>query len=308
MIEQRPKILIVDDDEGLRTTMVSVFLDAGFDVAEAHDGVDATLKIDAQAFDVIITDVNMPRMNGLQLAANAKSSQKNSGAPLFIMSGDTNQEVLRRAVEFKAVHILPKPFDLDTLLRSVKGVLDAKSDFSSHRPEVAACFAGGATDILKIYFGDRVTVGAASSPGDVTSNSFASATVVLLGDDSGGFLALSLGQTFIKHMSGVLFPGIDVRLSDSLICDIAGEMANQVAGRVKARLAVLDTDVRIGLPQVVLGLGHKIMRKEGGPILRFEITADSQHLIMEFGLRGSKIGKVAHPTMLGRGIAKGSVA
>ena len=285
MAQERRKILIIDDDQDLLAAIANVFGMAGFQVSIANDGMAAMLKIDAERFDAIITDVHMPRMNGLQVAANAKASALNSRTPFFIMSGATDSEILKRAVEFRAVNILPKPFDIDKLLSSVRATLQFNGHFTSHRPDIAACFAKGASDILKFYFGDNVVVGGVTAPGDITLNFYASATVALFGDGASGFLTLSFKPPFIRMMSEALFPGADVTTTDVLSGEIAGELANQVAGRVTTNLSGVGVEVAIGLPQVVLGHEHKLMRKDGGPILRFEIEVNDCTILIDFGLR-----------------------
>lgn len=287
MLRQSLKVLLVDDDKELSAAIKCLLEDAAFEVTTAADGIEGTTLVDTERFDLILTDVRMPRMNGIQFAANVKASLPNNATPIFVMSGQTDNELLKRAMEAGAVSLLPKPFNSDALVRMIRETLSKKAAMSSHRPEIATCFTEGVAEMLRTYFGAAVTVGVTSTPGDITVNSFASATVSLVGNNVSGFLALSFGQGFMSSATSALFPSAEVKLTDSMTCDIAGELANQAAGRVKARLARVGTDVGIGLPQVVLGLGHKIMRKVGGARLRFEIEAGEHKIFAEFGLAGN---------------------
>lgn len=63
------KILVVDDSRSMRQMVAMTLANAGYDVTEAEDGVDALSKAKLSSYDLVLTDINMPNMNGLELTA-----------------------------------------------------------------------------------------------------------------------------------------------------------------------------------------------------------------------------------------------
>ena len=110
------KILIVDDSRALRV-MLQSFLEAEYQVKTASDGKEALEKLKAGDFDLVISDVEMPEMNGIDLAREMRSI---SSIPLILMSGNiyTKEESIALADYF-----LPKPFSLSDLLSIVERAL-----------------------------------------------------------------------------------------------------------------------------------------------------------------------------------------
>lgn len=278
------KILIVDDDDAMRDAMLDSFSDPDFAVSTAKNGIDATLMIESEAFDAVITDVNMPKMNGLQFAANVKNSTLNSKIPLFLVSGNASDEVMEKALEFKVVSIVPKPYNEEAFIAMVREALEHRSNFTSHSPEIVAAFTRGVTEVLAFYFNEQPTTGDVKSHREPTLSSFSSAIVTFTGTGVGGFLAMSLNQAFLKATCDMLFPDARVEMKEGFAGDLAGEITNQIAGRVKSNLAKLSIDVAIGLPQVVLGIGHKIIHRTTSPVLRVDFTTRNLTVTADFGL------------------------
>jgi DNA-binding response OmpR family regulator len=112
------RILVVDDDALLRTSVAAVLVDEGYDVEMAGDGVDALAKIHANPPDVILLDVLMPRMNGKALLETLHSSSETAGIPVLVMTALHGFES-HRTIELGATDLVEKPFDVDELLNKV---------------------------------------------------------------------------------------------------------------------------------------------------------------------------------------------
>ena len=112
------RILVVDDDALLRTSVAAVLVDEGYDVEMAGDGIDALAKIHAHPPDVILLDVLMPRMNGKALLETLHSSAETAGIPVLVMTALHGFES-HRTIELGATDLVEKPFDVDELLNKV---------------------------------------------------------------------------------------------------------------------------------------------------------------------------------------------
>ena len=114
-------ILVVDDDEMVRATTQAALEMGGHSVVTAEDGREAAQKVEAEKFDLLITDIVMPEMNGRDLAEQL-TSQYGKLRSIF-MSGYTADVIAPRGVLPEGVHFLQKPFPLKELAARVREVL-----------------------------------------------------------------------------------------------------------------------------------------------------------------------------------------
>jgi EAL domain-containing protein (putative c-di-GMP-specific phosphodiesterase class I)/ActR/RegA family two-component response regulator len=114
---QRGRVLLVDDDPAIRRDYGKVLRRLGFDVAVASDGQDAIQQMHGGAFDLIVSDLSMPRMDGLEFLRAVRHHDLD--IPVVLMTGDCNLESAIAAVEYGALRYLPKPVDIDKLAEVV---------------------------------------------------------------------------------------------------------------------------------------------------------------------------------------------
>jgi CheY-like chemotaxis protein len=144
-------VLIVDDDAELRRVLSAKLTSAGHIVEEAPDGPDALERLAAGEFDVVLLDVNLPSMNGLDVLAQIRGMLR---PPLVVvMTGDETPEPLLEAVRLQAFRYLRKPFPLRTVVDVInEGMLTAPRaglpiEVVSARPEWLEIIAPCALEI-----------------------------------------------------------------------------------------------------------------------------------------------------------------
>jgi CheY-like chemotaxis protein len=111
------RILIVDDSVSLRLVLAELLHDAGYDVNQASDGMQALQELTTAPPDLVLSDIHMPRLDGLSLLRHAQAI---TAAPRWILMSAT----LRRPIPFP-VPFLRKPFEFDELLALISRVLVA---------------------------------------------------------------------------------------------------------------------------------------------------------------------------------------
>jgi CheY-like chemotaxis protein len=116
-LEARTSVLVVDDDLELLDPLVSYLADEGFDVAQASDGIDAVAYLYARRPDVVLVDLMMPRMDGLELIEQIRSDSHLANLAIVAMSGTA--PMLLRAQTAGANETLCKPIDPDVLVRTL---------------------------------------------------------------------------------------------------------------------------------------------------------------------------------------------
>lgn len=117
------RVLTVDDSRTIRD-MLKLTLDAaGFDVTQAVDGEDGLGKFREGAFDLVITDINMPRMDGFQLIQAIRTDRAYDDVPILVLSTESGRENIDIARTTGASGWIVKPFDPAVLLETVKQVI-----------------------------------------------------------------------------------------------------------------------------------------------------------------------------------------
>ena len=116
------KILIVDDDDEILASLKDILEDNGFTVITAHNGKEGIKKYESEKPRLIITDITMPDMEGIELIRTL--SKKGDKVPIIVMSGHVvGRQFLQAALRFGAVDKLTKPFTIKQLLEKVNRFL-----------------------------------------------------------------------------------------------------------------------------------------------------------------------------------------
>ena len=119
------KILIVDDSTMLRDMLNYALNEGGYtDVTEAVDGEDGISKANATVFDLIITDINMPKKNGFELIEALRNTSTYAKKPILTLTTERTDEMKAKGKKAGATGWIVKPFVPDQLLRAVNLVLN----------------------------------------------------------------------------------------------------------------------------------------------------------------------------------------
>ncbi len=116
-------ILTVDDSASIRVAIRIALTAEGHTVAEAGDGSAGVAKADATRFDLIITDLNMPVMDGLTMIRTLRAKPAHTGVPIIFLTTESDPTMKAQAKAAGATGWLTKPFDADQLVKIVAKVL-----------------------------------------------------------------------------------------------------------------------------------------------------------------------------------------
>ena len=120
------KILIIEDEEPIRRVLVRILTeeDASFDVHEAVDGKDGLNKLKNNNYDLVLCDIKMPKLDGIEVLEKVKFSKKM--LPFIMLTGHGNVSTAVEAMKLGAYDFISKPPDLNRLLNSVRHALETK--------------------------------------------------------------------------------------------------------------------------------------------------------------------------------------
>jgi two-component system chemotaxis response regulator CheY len=115
-------ILTVDDSRMMREMLLLALRDAGFNVVQAEDGIDGLRVLADITADVIITDINMPRMDGFGFIEGVRRDQRHRATPILVLSTESDQEKKGRARAAGATGWIVKPFNAQSLVDAIRRV------------------------------------------------------------------------------------------------------------------------------------------------------------------------------------------
>ena len=120
------KILIIEDEEPIRRVLIRILTeeDASFDVHEAVDGKDGLNKLKNSNYDLVLCDIKMPKLDGIEVLEKVKFSNKM--LPFIMLTGHGNVSTAVEAMKLGAYDFILKPPDLNRLLTSVRHALETK--------------------------------------------------------------------------------------------------------------------------------------------------------------------------------------
>lgn len=116
-------IMTVDDSASVRQMVSYTLKEAGYNVVEACDGVDALSKIDSETFNLVITDLNMPRMDGITLIKELRTKPKIKFTPILMLTTESQMDKKLEGKSAGATGWIVKPFKPEQLVAVVKKVI-----------------------------------------------------------------------------------------------------------------------------------------------------------------------------------------
>jgi two-component system chemotaxis response regulator CheY len=123
-----PRVLVVEDSATMRGFVTATLENGGaYNVTQAPSGFEALKILPRMSYDLIITDINMPDINGLELVRYVRDSERHARTPLVIISTDSRAADRERGLKLGADAYLTKPFEPEELLELVRRVLDSRA-------------------------------------------------------------------------------------------------------------------------------------------------------------------------------------
>ncbi len=116
------RILTVDDSPSMRALLLQALSAQGFDVEQAEDGKEALEWLATNEVDLVITDINMPRLDGFGLIESLRESARHADRPILVLTTESSDEKKKRARDAGATGWIVKPFDAEKLATAVRRV------------------------------------------------------------------------------------------------------------------------------------------------------------------------------------------
>ncbi len=125
MTNNNTKILVVDDQKGIRLTLSAIMEHQGYDVTEVEDGYQAIEAVANNSFDVVFMDIKMPGINGVQSFREIKKISP--GSAVVMMTGFSVEDLEKEALDEGARTVIYKPFQVEKVLSLVESLVTTSS-------------------------------------------------------------------------------------------------------------------------------------------------------------------------------------
>lgn len=132
------KILLVDDNNHLRTMMSLLLKDEGYEVTEVAEGSETMMWVHEHTFDLILLDIMMPLLDGYTVLRYIRNTARNGSTPVVIVSARAQEADIEKGRGLGATAYVTKPFEPDQLLATVREVIEAEDAKPGPRPPTSS--------------------------------------------------------------------------------------------------------------------------------------------------------------------------
>lgn len=249
----KPRALIVEDDVYVAEVFARALEDEGFEAIVAGDGLEGLKRLTQEPFSVIVTDIKMPHLDGIELVRLAKASPLNKTTPIIVASGNLFQANAEKLAQLGMIDLLVKPFEMTALQQVVRRRLKTPAKVA-YEAFVVQTLRDAASEVLSFYGGKDVAVGEPFIDRERAESPGVTGIVALFGRRLHGSLDVMCDAGFLKYLATQFFVNESADAMESAFhVQLVGELANQIAGKVKDRLQDLKFFVSLGVPAVVSG-------------------------------------------------------
>lgn len=127
--ERRARILVIDDDASVREVVSLILESLGYDCETAPDGTRGLVRFDEGGWDLVVTDLAMPEINGWEVAETVR--RRAATVPIILITGLADAEIVNRA-EQRGLPVVPKPFRWELLSAAVTQALQGRPALEPH--------------------------------------------------------------------------------------------------------------------------------------------------------------------------------
>ncbi|MFP4379308.1 MAG: PleD family two-component system response regulator [Candidatus Sumerlaeia bacterium] len=120
MSEKKPVIMVADDEEDIKSVLEMFLEAAGYDVVSAYDGLDAIEKIRESKPDLVLMDIMMPLIDGIEVVRQMKADDAIKDIPVIMLTAAAKSDMVDKAIQAGAVDYIQKPFEPE----QVQGVIE----------------------------------------------------------------------------------------------------------------------------------------------------------------------------------------
>ncbi len=254
------KILIIEDDLALLDTYESILKSQSHDVVKCNDGMDALRRLEKEKYDLIITDLKLPKLSGQKLIEILQ--QKTSTLPFHVVisSGFIDKEIIDSFAHNKRIHFLPKPVSIFEMTKKIKQLLNTVDLKSKLDVRFLNPVLSGATETISLMTGLKVVAKKPYIKKQNETSGDISGVVGVVGSGFKGTISLSFAESsFLVIVSKML--NEECKAIDDENKDAVAELLNIIFGTAKRILNEEGLNIQSAIPTIIRGKNHSVTHR-----------------------------------------------
>lgn len=267
-----PKVLVVDSDKSILTAYEECLKEDGYKVIKAFDGQEALNKFNNDKFDLVIADINLPKVTGKKFVDQLQGPSLRMSCPLVIYTEKIDPALQKVFNQDSKIHFLQKPFDkvalqekLNSLNKKTPDVMNTnankKVDVRVINPVLESTMK-----VLKELTNFEIAVGRPFLKTDNEPSGDISGIVGIVSTGFKGTISLSFPEAgYLKIVSTML--GEDYKEINDENKDAVAEILNMVFGLAKTTLNETGMNIKSAIPTVIRGPQHSIQHHANNPTI-----------------------------------------
>ncbi len=267
-------VLVVDDEPSILEMYREIFDSKLIELVCCEDGIAALQQAKNRHFDLIITDINMPQLDGKLLISCVRFDSMSKNSPIIVVSSEVSHGLIEKMASLNIAKPFKKPFQIREFKSAVDEIL-----FKKHRriegltDSFQELLCNDTFQLLEFYLHDQVQLSKAVPVTDKRSVGCQTSYINLWGKLIYGGLWLSFQEDFLKVVAVQMF-GDDYVSTMGMdgIKDITNEFLNQIAGNLRTNLLSDGVVSAIGVPYLIEGKGALLPRCVTSPVFGFDLS------------------------------------
>lgn len=262
-----PKILIVENNKEAMAEYESFLSEEGHKIIKAYDGQEGVNKFHNDKFDLVIADLNLPKITGKKFVDQLQGPTSRMNCPLIVCSENLDPQLEKYLESDSKIHVLHKPIDKPTVLGKIQELIQRPSD-SSGKMDVRFInpVLQSTMNVLKELTGFQISVGRPYLKTNSEPSGDISGIVGVMSTGFKGTISLSFAEAgYLKIISTML--GENCTEINDENKDAVAEILNMVFGQAKKTLNEAGMDIKPAIPTVIRGAKHCIQHHENNPTI-----------------------------------------
>jgi CheY-like chemotaxis protein len=269
------KILLVDDEAEIVANLTEILEEEGYICTGAIGSAEAIANANVERFSLIISDMSMPKMTGLEMVPHIRASTHNGTTPMLILSGALTDSHLMGLEKLGIIDVMSKPPDLEILLKVIKKAVQkrARKAEKSYEPAIIKVFHDSFANTIKGHLAEKVKVSAPEVNSAAVVGVEHCGMVNFYGRRVSGVVTISFGRGFTTEFANAMLGSSLDAAGLQIFESAASEMVEQVT---YAAVLAFQSDLGLHVQAMNATLLHGPMAEIPlvGELPRMKITAD----------------------------------
>lgn len=286
----KKKILIIDDDKDILNFFTRQLSKSGFEPTIANSGFEALKHIGQTKFDLIITDIQMPEIDGFQLVAYIKVNTLNNDTPIFIQSAHLEDSNLKKLVKIGVIDSIPKGTPISNIITKIEKKFFPPIFKHELHKEIIDTLKVSINEIILHFFDSKMEIEELSEGIRYTKSGLYYGSIPLFGNIVFGSIAILGDNNFFESIAKRIFGKSSVNnIHPSKLTGVISETINLIAGSFKRNLLTINMPLVIGLPESGITSDKKLHQKIAGTSTCLEIKSPNSQCQVEICLGDPKL-------------------